>query len=155
VKRVITVNKPYAEVMARRWKTVEPLVVLNCAPRFTPPAQAPRRFHEVLGLDPGQRVILYHGKFSPDRGIEQLIAAMEDIADAVLVLLGFGELEERLGALAAAPGVAARVRILPAVPPSDLLDWVASADLVAMPIQPSTLNHRLTTPNKLFEAIAV
>jgi glycosyltransferase involved in cell wall biosynthesis len=24
-----------------------------------------------------------------------------------------------------------------------------------MPIQPSTLNHRLTTPNKLFEAMAV
>jgi glycosyltransferase involved in cell wall biosynthesis len=34
-----------------------------------------------------------------------------------------------------------------------LLDWVGSADVVAMPIQPSTLNHRLTTPNKLFEAM--
>jgi glycosyltransferase involved in cell wall biosynthesis len=30
---------------------------------------------------------------------------------------------------------------------------VGSADVVAMPIQPSTLNHRLTTPNKLFEAM--
>jgi glycosyltransferase involved in cell wall biosynthesis len=35
-----------------------------------------------------------------------------------------------------------------------LLDWIACADVVAMPIQPSTLNHRLTTPNKLFEAMA-
>src|SRR4029079_13437252 len=35
-----------------------------------------------------------------------------------------------------------------------LHDWVASADVAAMPIQPTTLNHRLTTPNKLFEAIA-
>jgi glycosyltransferase involved in cell wall biosynthesis len=26
--------------------------------------------------------------------------------------------------------------------------------VVAMPIQPTTLNHRLTTPNKLFEAMA-
>ena len=41
-----------------------------------------------------------------------------------------------------------------AVPPADLLAWVACADVVAMPIQPSTLNHRLTTPNKLFEAMA-
>ena len=39
--------------------------------------------------------------------------------------------------------------------PTELLDWVASADVVAMPIQPTTLNHRLTTPNKLFEAMAV
>jgi len=156
VRRVITVNKPYAEVMARRCATDEPLVILNCAPRHTPPAERPRRFHEALGLAPDQRVILYHGKFSPHRGIEQLIAAMEHIGEnAVLVLLGFGELEDHLASLAAQPTVAGRVRILPAVPPSDLLDWVASADIVAMPIQPSTLNHRLTTPNKLFEAIAV
>jgi glycosyltransferase involved in cell wall biosynthesis len=40
------------------------------------------------------------------------------------------------------------------VPPEALLDWVASADVVAVPIRPSTLNHRLTTPNKLFEAMA-
>ena len=41
-----------------------------------------------------------------------------------------------------------------AVPPEELLPWVAAADVVAMPIQPTTLNHRLTTPNKLFEALA-
>ena len=41
-----------------------------------------------------------------------------------------------------------------AVPPAELLDWVACADVAAMPIQASTLNHRLTTPNKLFEAMA-
>jgi glycosyltransferase involved in cell wall biosynthesis len=156
VRRVITVNKPYAEVMARRWATDEPLVVLNCAPRRTPPAETSRRIHEALGLTADQRVILYHGKFSPNRGIEQLIAAMEHVGEnAVLVLLGFGELQDYLASLGAQPAVAGRVRILPAVPPSDLLDWVASADIVAMPIQPSTLNHRLTTPNKLFEAIAV
>ncbi len=31
---------------------------------------------------------------------------------------------------------------------------MASADVAVMPIQPSTLNHRLSTPNKLFEALA-
>jgi glycosyltransferase involved in cell wall biosynthesis len=46
------------------------------------------------------------------------------------------------------------VRVLDAVPPTELLDWVAAADVVAMPIQPTTLNHRLTTPNKLLEAMA-
>ena len=58
-------------------------------------------------------------------------------------------------------GPAARTRRSPAGStscrrsrPTELLDWVAAADVVAMPIQPSTLNHRLTTPNKLFEALA-
>jgi glycosyltransferase involved in cell wall biosynthesis len=41
-----------------------------------------------------------------------------------------------------------------AVPPDQLHDWVAAADVAAMPIQGDTLNHRLTTPQKLFEAMA-
>ena len=40
------------------------------------------------------------------------------------------------------------------VPPTELHDWVAAADVAGMPIQGDTLNHRLTTPNKLFEAMA-
>ena len=50
--------------------------------------------------------------------------------------------------------MAGRVRVMAAVPPAELHDWVAAADVAAMPIQGNTLNHRLTTPNKLFEAMA-
>jgi glycosyltransferase involved in cell wall biosynthesis len=153
--RVVTVNRPYADVMARRWDVPLPLIVMNCSYRTPQPAERPRRFHEALGLEPGTRVVLYQGGFSRDRGIEQLIAAIPEVPEAVLVLLGYGVLKDELEARAAEPALAGRVRILPAVPPTELLSWVASADVVAMPIQPTTLNHRLTTPNKLFEAIAV
>jgi glycosyltransferase involved in cell wall biosynthesis len=152
--RVITVNRPYAEVMAERWAIPLPLIVLNCSYRFDPPVPRPRRFHEVLALHPATRVVLYQGGFSRDRGIEQLIAAIPSVEDAVLVLLGYGALQAELERRAADPASGGRVRVLPAVPPGELLEWVASADVVAMPIQPSTLNHRLTTPNKLFEAMA-
>ena len=67
--------------------------------------------------------------------------------------MGYG-LQEPSSASGRRARVRGRVRVLPAVPPAELLDWVASADVVAMPIQPTTLNHRLTTPNKLFEAMA-
>lgn len=153
--RVITVNRPYAEVMARRWAVDLPLIVMNCAYRTTPPEPRPRRFHAALGLDEATRVVLYQGGFSRDRGIEQLIEAIPAVPGAVLVLLGYGSLQAELEARAADPALGGRVRILPAVPPTELLDWVASADVVAMPIQPTTLNHRYTTPNKLFEAMAV
>jgi len=152
--RVITVNQPYADVMKARWAVEQPLVVLNCSYRFDPQSPRPRRFHDALGLDPATRVVLYQGGFSRDRGIEQLIAAIPSVASAVLVLLGYGSLQAELARVAADPATSGRVRVLPAVPPGDLLAWVASADVVAMPIQPTTLNHRLTTPNKLFEAMA-
>ena len=152
--RVITVNRPYAEVMAGRWRVDEPLIVMNCSYRYEPPSPREHRFHDALGLDPTTRVVVYQGGFSRDRGIEQLIAAIADVPDATLVLLGYGSLQAELDRVAADPATGGRVRILPAVPPTELLDWIASADVVAMPIQPTTLNHRLTTPNKLFEALA-
>jgi len=153
--RVATVNEPYAAVMEQRFGVPHPLVVMNCSFRRDPPAVPPPLFHERLGLEPAARVVLYHGGFSRDRGIEQLIEALPSLPDdIVLVLLGYGSLQAELEHRAGEPGLAGRLFVLPAVAPTELLDWVGSADVVAMPIQPTTLNHRLTTPNKLFEAMA-
>ncbi|GIW20616.1 MAG: hypothetical protein KatS3mg065_0912 [Chloroflexota bacterium] len=148
--RVVTVNDGYARVMAERWSIPMPAVVMNC-PDPPPAVGRPRRFHEALDLEPETPVVLYHGGFSPDRGIEQLIEALPLLPGAHLVCMGYGRLEPLLRARAASDD---RLHVLPAVPPDVLLDWVASADVVAIPIQPTTLNHRLTTPNKLFEALA-
>ncbi len=152
--RVITVNDAYADVLAARWPVGRPLVIMNCSYRFTPPLPRERRFHETLGLPPEQRVVLYHGGLFPWRGIEQLIEAIRGVPDATLVLMGYGILEPTLRAWEADPDLAGRVRVMRPVPPAELHDWVAAADVAGMPIQGDTLNHRLTTPNKLFEAMA-
>jgi glycosyltransferase involved in cell wall biosynthesis len=152
--RVVTVNDAYADVMAERFGVERPLVVMNCSYRFEPPVPRDRRFHEALGLSPETRVVLYHGGLFPHRGIEELMRAIIDVPDATLVLMGYGVLEPALREAAGDPGLGGRVRLLPPVRPDELQSWVACADVVAMPIQPSTLNHRLTTPNKLFEAMS-
>jgi glycosyltransferase involved in cell wall biosynthesis len=152
--RVITVNDAYADVMAERLRVERPLVVMNCSYRTEPREPRERRFHAAFGLDPARKVVLYHGGLFPERGIEQLMDAIRDVPGATLVLMGYGVLEPELRSRALQPGLADRVRLMGAVDPADLLDWVACADVVAMPIQASTLNHRLTTPNKLFEAMA-
>ena len=152
--RVISVNDAYADVLASRWPVERPLVVMNCSYRFTPPSPRERRFHDALGLPDHHKVVLYHGGLFPWRGIEQLIEAIKDVPDATLVLMGYGILEPELRAIEADSATAGRVRVMEAVPPAELHDWVAAADVAAMPIQGDTLNHRLTTPNKLFEAMA-
>jgi glycosyltransferase involved in cell wall biosynthesis len=55
---------------------------------------------------------------------------------------------------AANPRYGGRLHVVDAVPPGELGPWVASADIGVMPIQASTLNHALSTPNKLFECLA-
>lgn len=152
--RVLTVNRPYAEELARRFGVPLPVIVMNCSYRTTPPDPPERRFHDALGLEPATRVVLYQGGFSRDRGIEQLIAAIRHVPDAVLVCMGYGELEGMIREAEADPANGGRARLLPAVPPTELLAWVASADVVGALFQPTTLNHRLSTPNKFLEAMA-
>jgi glycosyltransferase involved in cell wall biosynthesis len=152
--RVTTVNQAYAEVMRDRLGVQLPLVVMNCSLPYRRPEPPPRHLCDRLGLSPDRRIVLYHGGLFPERGIEQLIAAWPAVPDAELVLMGYGVLEAQLPARITASPAADRIHVLPAVPPEELHDWIASADVAAMPIQPTTLNHRLTTPNKLFEAMA-
>jgi glycosyltransferase involved in cell wall biosynthesis len=68
--------------------------------------------------------------------------------------LGFGGQRDALEALAREPRFGGRLHVLPPVPPAELLGWVRGADVDAMPLQRTTLNHYLCTPNKLFESLA-
>ena len=70
-------------------------------------------------------MVLYHGGLFPWRGIEQLIEAIRDVPDATLVLMGYGILEPTLRAWEADPALGGRVRVMGAVPPAELHDWVA------------------------------
>ncbi len=152
---VVTVNVPLAAELERRWG-VRPQVVMNGQPLWSHRGAPPNHLRRTLGLPAGTPVVLYHGGFMPDRGLPQLIEAMRDpsLGSAHLVLLGSGALEAQLRDEAAAVESGGRVHLLPPVSPDDLLDWVASADVAVMPNQPRTLNERLSTPNKLFEALA-
>lgn len=153
VDRVLTVNESYATIIERFLRVPRPVVVMNCPERWSPPS-APNLIREALGLPAGTSVVLYQGIFTIERGIEQAMEAILEVPNAVLALLGFGILTEELVAMASRPPYLGRVFVLPAVPPEALLEWTASADVAVMAIQPTTLNHRYTTPQKLFESLA-
>jgi glycosyltransferase involved in cell wall biosynthesis len=153
---VLTVNNSLAAELERRLGVPRPTVVLNAQAAWVSPAPPPDHLRRALGLRSGTPLILYHGGFMRDRGLPELIAAIREpgLETAHLALMGSGAMEPEIGRLAADPPVAGRVHVLPPVPPAELLDWVASADVGAMPNQPRTLNERLSTPNKLFECLA-
>ena len=153
---VLTVNESLADELERRLGVARPTVVLNAQVGYEPPDPRPDHLRVTLGLPAGTPVVLYHGGFMRDRGLPEAIAAMREpgLGSAHLVLMGSGVLEPGLADLAADPGLRGRVHLLPPVPPSALLDWVASADVGVMANQPRTINERLSTPNKLFECLA-
>ncbi|HEY7969384.1 MAG TPA: glycosyltransferase [Candidatus Limnocylindrales bacterium] len=153
---IVTVNDALAGELAHRYRTPRIVTVHNCAPRWTPPAVPEDRIRRAIGLAPEAIVALYHGAFRAHRGLEQLAEAILEpgLEQVHAVYLGYGPERPRLDALAADPRFAGRVHVLGGVDPAAVVSWVAGADVAVMAIQPSTLNHVLSTPNKLFEAIA-
>lgn len=153
---LVTVNHALAEELARRLQPKRTVVVHNAPEAWQPPAIRPDLIRAATGIPAADPIALYHGGFSANRGLEELAAALlEPGLDRVhAVYLGYGSQRRMLDELAADPRFGGRLHVLDAVPPAELGPWVASADVGVMAIQPSTLNHRLSTPNKLFESLA-
>jgi glycosyltransferase involved in cell wall biosynthesis len=149
---VLTVNESVAVVL-REQLGVDPTVVRNCS---APPPPGPSPLRARLDVDAATDVVMYHGSVTAGRGIEPLIASLSDprLNNAHLVIMGYGPLRPAVQTMAEQSSASDRIHLLPPVPPAEVTHWVAGADVAAMPIEPTTLNHRLSSPNKLFEAIA-
>jgi glycosyltransferase involved in cell wall biosynthesis len=170
---VLAANQPYADVLVKTLG-VRPVVIYNGpvgvrtdAPNTTydvatstaagrEPPWSPIPVRERLGLARTTRIVLCLGNVAPGRGVEQLCRAIADVPDAALLVVGpGGAFRDQLAAEAADLPAADRIHFLPAVPPDEIPAWTAAADVAAMAIQPTTLNHRLTTPTRLFDAMGV
>lgn len=156
VAAVVTVNEAVASVLRRRYRPARIVAVHNCPDRWEGPAERPTVLRAAVGIPVGSPIILYHGALSANRGIEQLMQAMLEhgLGGVHLVLMGSGEKRDAYLRASSGSSWGGRVHVLDPVLPTELLDWVASADVGAMPFQPATLNLRLSTPNKLFECLA-
>jgi glycosyltransferase involved in cell wall biosynthesis len=153
---LVTVNESLATELSRRLRPRRTVVVHNAPERWNAPAERPNLLRERLPIPPDASIALYHGGFSAHRGLEELAESLLEpgMERVHAVYLGYGSIRDALDELVAEPRFGGRAHVLDAVPPDELLPWVASADVGVMAIQPSTLNHRLSTPNKLFESLA-
>jgi glycosyltransferase involved in cell wall biosynthesis len=153
---VITVNEGYAQVLKRRLRPRRLLIVRNCPPRFAPSTRALSRLRDATGVPASEHLVLYHGLFSGTRGIEQLADALmaPGLESTHAAFLGYGAMRAELEQLTVDPRFGGRLHLIDAVPPNELLDWVTGADADVIPLQRSTLNHWLCTPNKLWESLS-
>jgi glycosyltransferase involved in cell wall biosynthesis len=98
--------------------------------------------------------VLYQGGFSVDRGIEELVAALDEPPlrdlDLAAVFIGYGRLHAwlRERASTARDG---RIVVVDAIEPAELLDYTVDADVGYVGQPGRTLNQRLNLANKFFE----
>src|SRR3954451_5528273 len=153
--RVITVNDSYATLIERQLGVSRPSVVRNVPACWTPPTAPQQQIRDALGLPASTAVVLYQGQLITDRGIEASMEAILEVDNPVLLPLGRGPLRRAIEQQVVTAPYRGKVFLLPPVAPDELLAWTASADVSVMAIAPTSINHRFTTPQKLFESIAV
>ena len=151
---LVTVNEPIADHLERTWSLPRrPTVLLNCQPRWVPPEPRPDLIRAAAGLPPERRIVLFLGRLGRERGLDEAADAVLQLADAALVLIGFGPWEEQLRARDRDPAYAGRHVTLPPVHPDDVPAWTASADVSIVAVPANSLNQRLSTPNKFWESL--
>lgn len=117
--------------------------------RFAPGDRLAAR--RALGLPPERRILAYVGRLAAGKGLETLVAALPRVCaahDAELALVGGGSLADALAAAARGYGVAARVRFAGEVAYDAVPQWLAAADVVALPSVAEGF------PNSVREALA-
>lgn len=147
---IITVSPPIAGEFHRRYGGAMPVVVRNI-PVFQMPTVSDR-LRQYLGLSPDTRIALYQGGIMVDRGLEALVHAAKFLSPgSVIVMMGGGEGRTELMGLVDKERVSDRVKIIPAVPYAELLEWTASANIGLVVFRPLSLSVQWCLPNKLFE----
>lgn len=152
---IVATSPLHAEELSKRYRVAD-ITLLRNVPLYRHTTKSDR-LRQHLGLSSKTRIVLYQGGLQPGRGLELLIAAAAYLhRDIVIVMMGQDMLGTRstLEAQVSNQDVADRVKIIPAVPYEELLQWTASADIGITPLPPSySLNVRTSLPNKFFEYI--
>ena len=156
--RVVTVSPSIARWLKSRYRLHElPELVRNIPPLdAAPPTREQGRLRALAGLDAGQKVVVYCGGITFNRGIEAGIEATAHLpADTHFVLLGHGAdaFVDAMKALARERGVAGRVHFVPSVPSNEVSAALADADVSLVLTRPTCLSYEYSLPNKLFESI--
>jgi glycosyltransferase involved in cell wall biosynthesis len=103
---------------------------------------------------PEEPVIVYTGNLGRAQDLETVIEAMEHVeADVTLRLVGSGDAEEDLRALAAERGVDDRVEFVGLVPRAEVPGYLNAARVAVAPIK-STAELEYAMPSKVYEYLA-
>ncbi|MEG2666757.1 MAG: glycosyltransferase, partial [Bacteroidales bacterium] len=97
--------------------------------------------------------ILYQGAVNVDRGLEEIIDAMEFITSTSLVIAGKGDILEDLKKRVADKKLEKKVIFLGAISPFDLQAYTLHATIGLSIEKDSNLNYKYCLPNKLFDYI--
>lgn len=146
----ITVNDSIAKVFSDKYK-VKFEVVRNIPPVLPV-------FHyktkQELSMPMNKKIFILQGAgINIDRGVEELVLAMKYLDDAVLYIIGSGDIWNKLRKLITEKGLDKKVFLISKLTKEELLNYTRLADIGITLDKDTNLNYRYSLPNKLFDYI--
>jgi glycosyltransferase involved in cell wall biosynthesis len=150
VDEMIVVSDSIARWYLQRYPSLGTVhVIRNVPPRTTPPQERTDLLRKGIGLDDRTPLFLYQGMLSGPRGIDLLLDVFSRLrTNKHLVFMGAGVGEAKIRERAARQP---NIHFHPAVPPEQLSEYTAGADVGIHLIENTCLNHYYCLPNKVFE----
>lgn len=148
LKYCITVNKSIANWFNEKYKTNFKVV------RNIPDKIAVDRIktRQELGLPVNKKIILLQGAgINVQRGSEEAVEAMEFVDNAVLVIIGGGDVICLLEKMAQRESLKDKVLLLPKMKPAELFQYTCHADIGLSLDKDTNINYRYSLPNKVFD----
>jgi glycosyltransferase involved in cell wall biosynthesis len=151
---VFTVSPGVARTLERIYRLPH-VGLLRNTPWLAKLRPAPRGLRATLGLPVATPLLVYTGLVTLNRGLELILAALPALPGFHFAMVGPAEptLADTLRQQARTLGVHDRVHAVAPVPPEELIDFIASADVALIAAPDACLSYRHSLPNKLFEAL--
>ncbi len=150
LKTVITVNDSIAALYEKEYG-IKPFVVRNVSPARKPTGTIDRA---TLGLPADKYILILQGSgINIQRGAEEMVLAMQYISNAILLIVGGGDVIGKLKEMVRDNKLEEKVIFRPRQPYDELFKLTCAADLGLTLDKDTNINYRYSLPNKLFDYI--
>ena len=150
LKNIITVNDSIAKLYSDKYH-VKVSVIRNVAPTLE---FIHVKSRSELNLPEDKFIIILQGSgINLKRGAEEAVAAMINIENALLLIIGGGDVIATLKKMVDEFQIQERVKFLPKMSYEEMMEYTRNANLGLAIDHNDVLNHKLALPNKLFDYI--
>lgn len=150
IKDIITVNDSIASLYSDQYN--KQLTVIRNVPERSDPKNT--RSRKALGLPEDKKIFILQGSgINVQRGAEEAVYAMKYVDNAVLLIVGAGDVLGILKKSAAENDLSEKVIFIDKQPMDELFQYTSNADIGLTLDKDTNLNYRFSLPNKLFDYI--
>ena len=150
LKTIYTVNNSIAKLYADKYQK-EIKIVRNIAPRWE---SNNLKSKQELGIPENKKLIVLQGAgINIDRGAEEAVQAMKWVGNAVLMIVGDGDVVHQLKKYVIDNQLDLKVLFFDKRPYNEMMNFTYYADLGLTLDKPTNINYRYSLPNKVFDYI--